>query len=102
MAEELLTFPLRQGDNTVWHVYVEATPGDDWERIGRIEATGPFVASLWADQRMFFRHQNYGEDLLRVPLRDRSDWVHFIENEFWLFTPVDPLPEDRDDASDVV
>ena len=30
MAEELLTYPLRQGDNTVWNVYAEATPGADW------------------------------------------------------------------------
>jgi len=102
MAEELLTYPLRQGDNTVWNVYAEPTPGADWLRVGRIEATGSFVRNLWSDQRLFFKHQNYIEDLRLVDPDDRADWFTFAELEQWGDKRIEKLPRGRDDAREVI
>ena len=98
MAEELLSFPMRFGrnqdvDNTVWNVLARATPDEDLVQIGRIEITDSFISSQWADDTLFFRHENFGDDLSHLDRLTRRQWRPF-ENDLplWGEQTPDSLP----------
>ena len=50
----------------MWEVYARESPSSDLVQIGSIEIVDSFVPNDWADENLFFRHQNYNEDIKLV------------------------------------
>ena len=44
---------------TLYDVYVRKTLEDPLERIGSLETQGPFVASCYGDEKLFFQHMRH-------------------------------------------
>ncbi len=44
---------------TLYDVYVRKILEDPLERIGSLETQGPFVASSYGDEKLFFQHMRH-------------------------------------------
>jgi len=58
-------------------VHAQRDPGAPWVRIGHIVLSTAPVTSRWADERMFFRHGQFMDDL-----QDHPDWIPHLPSVY--------------------
>lgn len=57
--------------------------------IGYIVSRSETVSSLWGDQKLFFQHRRYDEDIMHRP--HYFEWLQFWDNGKFSETPL-PYP----------
>lgn len=81
-------------------------PDSDLEYVARIDMKDEFVLSTWADDKLFFRHHDFQEDINLCPPEEQMFWTPTDDLdpdlEEWGNTPIDPLPEERADAEFII
>lgn len=86
----------------------------DLPTIARIELTSWLTRSTFGDERLFFQHETIPRDAKKLKQQGEAGiaraklWKSSVESHntrrdgVWGETPVEPLPEDNDDAMDVI
>jgi len=63
---------------TLYDVFAQAEPGEEFSKIGKLVLGSRLVTSLWGDNHMYFRHQRLDDDLREY----RSDWTDSYPQSF--------------------
>lgn len=88
-----------------------AEPGDEeLLTIGEIHLNTPLLRSTFGDERLFFRHENFSRDLKTIRTQGDKDrlkaWRRATpkvpRSERWGTTPINELPEDADEAMEII
>jgi len=93
---------------------------EDFAYIADIRLTSNLKRSKFGDERLFFRHETFSRDTANIK-RHRNRYTHKeakakakrwqdaverinknITENIWGDTPINPLPEDRDEAQQII
>lgn len=64
----------------LYKVFAMEAPGVEEQHIANIVTESQLVTSKWGDEKMFFRHQRFDDDLRYHPEWMTSDLQSFPEN----------------------